>query len=306
MASLLEVIITFVGAILVLALAAQSLQEVIKSSIAIKSGARLTAMKRLVTESAIAAGLQTVDAEDIVKRLIERLGALGQPGLLKRNLRLDVVDKEKLRDLITELQPSRVRGLEGIAEPEGKAKLAKVGEQAYQWFDLSIDPVNDRHERRMKIGAIIAGAAVVLAVNADAFWIMDHARSDPAFRASVAVQVDSLSEDAMIIRAVDDTLEEDTTASDDLYERLMARRDSAVTRRGRRAMAAALGEGGLFPGYDDWKFEWKWVLGILISVLLVGLGAPFWHDLLSSVMGMKERVHARAKETEKNAEAKAS
>src|SRR5882724_1987531 len=136
MASLLEVIITFVGAILVLALAAQSLQEIIKSSIAIKSGARLTAMKRLVTESATAAGLQPADAEDIVKRLMTRLGALGQPGLLKRNIRLDVVDKDKLRDLIIDLQPSWVRGLEGVAEAEGKAKLVKVGEHAHKWFDL--------------------------------------------------------------------------------------------------------------------------------------------------------------------------
>jgi hypothetical protein len=302
MASLLEVIITFVGAILVLALAAQSLQEVIKSSIAIKSGARLTAMKRLVTESATAAGLQPGDAEDIVKRLIARLGALGQPGLLKRNIRLDVVDKEKLRDLIIDLQPSWVRGLEGVAEPEGKAKLVKVADHAHKWFDLSVDPVDDRHERRMKIGAVIAGAAVVLAVNADAFWIMDHARNDPAFRSAVATQADSMSADARLVQAINDTLNRDTTASDSLFEGLTARLDSATARRNSRALAALSGGAGLFPGYDGWKFSGKWLLGILISALLVGLGAPFWHDLLSSLMGVKERVQAQAQGAKKDAE----
>ncbi len=298
MASLLEVIITFVGAMMVLALAAQSLQEVVKSSVAIKSGARLTAVKRLIMESTLAAALQKEDGEDIIKRVIERLGNLGQPGVLKRNLRLDVVDADKLKQMIASVEPSAVRGLQGGDTAHGRAQLAKVADQAAQWFELSVNPVSNRHERRMKLGAILAGAVIVLAVNADAFWIMDHARNDPAFRSAVATRVDSLSADARIVQALDDTLARDTTASDSLHESLTARRDSAVARRNARALAAVSG-GGLFPGYTGWTFNWKWLLGILISVLLVGLGAPFWHDLLSSVMGIKQRVQARAKEAEK-------
>jgi len=302
MASLLEVLVTFVGAMLVLALAAQSLQEIIKASVGIKGGARQTALERLVMQSALGAGLNKPDGDDINKYLIDRLRALGQKGIWKTNLRLDVVDADKLRDLILELHPKDVRGLDGGDAGKGKAMLADVAERAHKWFPLSLDPVADRHERRMKIGAILAGAAVVLAVNADAFWILDHARNDPAFRTAVATQVDSLGADARVVEAIDDTLQTDTTLTNTQFEALLSRRDSAATRRDARALAALTGEGALFPGYTGWQFSRRWLLGILISVLLVGLGAPFWHDLLASVMGMKERVRAKAKEAVKDAE----
>ena len=39
----------------------------------------------------------------------------------------------------------------------------------------------------------------------------------------------------------------------------------------------------------------------LISTLLVGMGAPFWNDLLGSLMGVKERVQAEARVTRRSA-----
>ncbi len=55
MASLLETALTFVATMLLLALAAQSLQDVTKFAFAIKAWTRLTAVRRLVQESATAA-----------------------------------------------------------------------------------------------------------------------------------------------------------------------------------------------------------------------------------------------------------
>jgi hypothetical protein len=296
MASLLEVVITFVGAILVLALAAQSLQEIVKSVLAFKSWARLTAVRRLVNESARAVGLMTPDGEEIMDQVIERLRNLGQKGFFKGRVRLDVVDKKKLADLIAGLDHNRIAGLRALDAEIGKGRLAQVAEQTKKWFDLSVDPVTDRYRRRMQFGALVAGLAVVLVGNADAFWILRQARNDPAFREAVNVQATSLSATDSTVRALNDSLESDTTAEDSVWEPLAARRDSAVAQRDSLALGAVRGDRPLFPGYSkDWRFSLEWLTGILISALLVGLGAPFWHDLLESLVGMKDRIRQRAR-----------
>ena len=48
MSSMLEVLVTFIGVILILAFATQALQEVIKSAAGLKGGARMTALKGLI------------------------------------------------------------------------------------------------------------------------------------------------------------------------------------------------------------------------------------------------------------------
>ncbi len=300
MASLLEVVLTFVGAMLVLALVAQSLQEIIKSSVAFKSGLRFKAVRALIIESAKAVRLSADDGEDIVKALIKQLAALGQSAIRKeKSLRLDVIDADKLEALIAGLEPNDVRGLKG--QPKPPATLPQVGAQAKKWFDLSVNPVTDRHGRRMKLSALVTGAVVVAVVNADAFWIMDHARNDPAFRAKVATQVDSLGVAATAVRAIEDSMNADTTASDSVFEALSARRETLVQQRFAASRSAVMGEEGLFPGYAGWTFSFRWLFGILISTLLVGLGAPFWNDVLGSLTGVKDRVQTAAKALRKDA-----
>ncbi len=297
MVSLLQVVVTFVGVMLVLAMVAQSLQELVKSTGALKSGLRFKAVRALIIESAKAEGLTETDGEDIVKALIERLASLGQPAVRrKKSLRLDVIDAAKLEQLVSELPPDNVRSLKTVAEkPGGKKKMEEIGGRAKNWFDLSVAPVTDRHARRMKVAALITGGLVVLAVNADAFWIIEHARTDADFRANVATQMDSLNAQEDIVTALQDSIDADSTGSDSLFNVLSAQRDSVAGRSVAGFQAALAAASGLFPGYRGWSFKFRWLLGILISTLLVGMGAPFWNDLLGSLMGVKDRVQADAR-----------
>ncbi len=296
MASLLEVIITFVSAMFVLALVAQSLQEVVKAAFGIKGGTRLTAVERLVMEATRVSGLTPTDGKDIFGQVVEKLRALGQPGIRKNVARLDVVDANQLSDLILEIDHARITGLTGVTNPPPADRLTKVAEYAAKWFDVSVGSVKDRYRRRMQLSAVVAGAVVVIALNADAFWIVRQSRNDPAFRQAVQLSAESLTVAEHIAQALTDSLERDTTAADSVWEPLGARRDSAIAHRDSLVLAAVTGDSPLFRGYDKtWKFSFEWLIGILISALLVGLGAPFWHDLLESLFGFKERVRARAK-----------
>ena len=297
MVSLLQVVVTFVGVMLVLAMVAQSLQEVVKSTGALKSGLRFKAVRALILESAKAEGLTDAQGEDIMKALIKRLASLGQPAVRrKKSLRLDVIDAVKLEQLVSELPPDNGGvGKTDAEKAQHKKNMKDVGGRARSWFDLSVAPVADRHARRMKVAALFTGALVVLAVNADAFWIIEHARTDADFRATVATQVDSLNAKEDIVTALQDSIDADTTGSDSLFNVLSAHRDSVAGRSVAGLQAALAAASGLFPGYRGWSFTFRWLLGILISTLLVGLGAPFWNDLLGSLMGVKDRVQADAR-----------
>lgn len=296
MLSLLEVVLTFVGVMLILALIAERLQELVKASLALKSGTRLAAIRRLVIESARSKGLMPIDGQQIFEDLIERLRNLGQGGLRKSAVRLDSIDREQLSGLIKLVNSANVSGISGGKDEAAKTKLAEIGQQAEDWFDLAMRPVNDRHGRRMQIWSLAMALLVVGALNADAFAILKQARNDPEFRRVVAEQQARLQVADSEAKLVNDSLAAvpDTVKPDSARMKLLARRDSLVAGRDSLLFAAAQSP-TLFAGYPHgWEFSWAWLFGILFSAVLVSLGAPFWHDLLESLVGMKNRIRLQA------------
>lgn len=104
---------------------------------------------------------------------------------------------------------------------------------------------------------------------------------------SLAQQVRSLSDSAS--RRHGDTTATGGRAHADSLE---AARDSLSGALGR----VTTGQAGLVlgePGGQRWG-DIRWWIGIIASTLLVSLGAPFWHDLLETVFGLKNRIRAQA------------
>jgi hypothetical protein len=298
MVSLLEVLLTFAGVMLMLALVAERLQEILKASFALKSGTRLAAVRQLVIESARAKGLLPTDGQQIFDEVVERLRNLGQNGLRRKAVRLDALDKCQLSQLIAVVNHAKVSGLSGGKDDDGKDKLREIGQQAEQWFDLAVDPVDDRHRRRMQLWALGTALVVVGALNADAFGILNQARNDPAYRQAVAAQAAGLQHADSVVKLLGDSAAaaaKDSTTADSLRAKVAARRDTAVTRRDNLMLSSATGPTRLFAGYPKgWRFSWQWLLGMLLSAILVSLGAPFWHDVLESVLGLKNRIQLEA------------
>src|SRR6266545_2055149 len=200
MASLLEVLIAFVAVMLVLALAAQSLQEVIKIMFAVKSQTAVRALRGLLLES---------DGDAIFKTVVERLQGLGQNGVRKTALRLDTLSAEKLASLIETATPVAGSSLEPTVGSKSDDRLKEVAKRVIDWFPLAWDPVDDRYRRRMRGYAILSAAIVVIGFNADAFAVLKRAREDPSYRTAVtgaATQLDTLNERARRLR--------DTTGAD--------------------------------------------------------------------------------------------
>lgn len=261
MSSLLQALLTFVGVMMVLALAAQSIQEVAKTVFTLKGDAQLRAMKGLIEESIKLHGPKDVDPKKVLDAVTARLSNLGQKGWFK--VRLDELGAENLKDLIETLEPGAVSAAKGAAT---KAILGAIAAQAEKWYPLAVCPVDNRYRRRMRVVALLASAAVVVPLNAGADRIFNLARTDPAFRArvdSAAVHLGASPQDSTVGAAA----------------LVMVQQDSL----------------GMFvPLSRDNLGSFSWWIGILLSVLLVSLGAPFWHDLLESLFGFKNRIRAEA------------
>jgi hypothetical protein len=262
MSALLEVLLSFVGVMLVLALAAQSMQELVKVVFAIKGQTTRRALEGLLTEAARAEN-QPQSGPDLVDRIVERLRGLGQNGVRPGTVRLDSLSADRLTDLILHVDPRRIAGTKTLPEDAARVTLRRIADHVEAWFPLAMEPVADRYRRRMRGLSFVASAVVVLALNADALAIMRLSGDDPSFRGRVGVTAGGLAE----------------------------RRDSLDT----GALRAAADTSFLLGSLGDRRpRDPLWWVGIVLSTLLVSLGAPFWHDLLEALFGLKKRVQAQA------------
>src|SRR6266704_166617 len=290
MASLLEGVITFIGVMLVLSLAAQSLQEVIKIMFAVKGQARRQALEGLIAEATRAAGLRPGDSENLVADVVGRIRGLGQKGVRPGAIRLDSLTADELGTLIETVLPDTLPSLTSLAPDAAQDLLGQVAARAKTLFGVAMEPVEDRYGRRMRGLAVACAAVVVVGLNVDARYVFQEARLDPAYRAAIGATLP----EAQVIAQRRKAREDSIVAHPDLPDSVIARlRQEAQADRD--SVAAILGklQTGAFTIGSPEPRKWAslgWWVGILISVLLVSQGAPFWNDLLGTVLGLKNRL----------------
>lgn len=311
MESLLMTLVTFIGLMLVLALAAQSVQEVIKAMFTIKGQTALRGLQGLISEAAAKEG-QHASAANLIDAVQTRLKRLGQNGVRRGAVRLDSMSRELLASLISEADPSKIEGLRGIGRDEAECTLKRIADRTKEWYPLAMEPVDDRYRRRMRAYALLSSAIVVLGLNADAWTLLQRARTDPAFQAAVAadaIRLDSLSQRVERERAavqaelngltaggtgdVATRSPADTLTAPSRAQALLSTSDSL-----RRELARVVGRDNSVLFGTIGAFRWgdpTWWVGIVASILLVSLGAPFWHDVLEAVFGWKTKIRAQAK-----------
>jgi uncharacterized protein YidB (DUF937 family) len=287
MLSLLETLITFIGVMLVLALAAQSVQELVKIVFALKGQATLHGLRGLINEAVRAEGLGQ-SGDEILKGVTRRLQGLGQNGVRPKALRLDALTASQLADLVTHVDVQDVGTLRTVHGDAAQAVLKGVAERAVAWFPLAMDPVADRYRRRMRGVAFLSSAAVVWALNADALTIFRRAQDDDAFRQRISAATTDLSVLHTRVRDLGERCVEAPSACKALGPVLDSLNEGALRAAADTAFLAGI-TGPRRPKDPGW-----WV-GILLSTLLVSLGAPFWHDTLETMFGIKNRVRAQVK-----------
>ncbi len=181
-------------------------------------------------------------------------------------------------------------------------------EDCRKWFDLTQRAFQDHYQRRMKIWAHVLSAVVVVVLNANLISIYEQFSSNKVLREAAVQMASRLAatpRDSLIAPA---SSKQDTLArgSDSLVvggiENSIARINSLVQTQSFHIIRwntadgdpLSLRDGGairpmVFLADLGAAAKKNW-LGWILMTLLVGLGAPFWYDVLKTFMGLKNRA----------------
>ena len=225
------------------------------------------------------------------------------------SLRAVVVEAQKThedavkRKSTADIEASKITVQKALQKLNAFTRLPRVLNDIETWFDLTKKAFQEHYERRMKFWSVVLSALVVMAVNADVVDIyQEFARNKPRRDAVTAAMPELMKkvevtakktshDSAMSPSEIDSIMKR----NDRLIKSLLADSSFALIRwntpsgdplrydsslRGNFAIAVC----------DFWDAFKRNILGWLGMTLLVSLGAPFWYDLLKTVMGVKETL----------------
>ena len=224
--------------------------------------------------SALGAARKTLDAapdmiEETLLRLKEDAGNEAARALLKVQKALD--------PLYAELKAI-------IAAPQ---KLSQLPAKVELWYDTIMRSFDERYTRTMKSFALAISLIVVVLLNANLFDIYREISANDSKRDLIVQSGEQLTA----------KLREQPTASKEQINQTLEElaKQSNDDLRNSVSLHTALGFKGPRWIVDAWK-DPKWppaqkvvetVAGWLIMTMLLSVGAPFWHDALESLFGLK-------------------
>lgn len=185
-----------------------------------------------------------------------------------------------------------------------KAKLTEIE----GWFDTAMQGFEERYNRGMKTWSIVVGALVVIALNANVFTIYRNISKSDILRKSLVGaggRIGSLQEE---MAKQEKELENAKDADKPKLEKQIADNKQEIDKLvemysgfGFQPLSIKRLEtwfAGAFAPIDRWWLvrrgnDFKTLAGWLVMTMLLSLGAPFWHDALQSLFGVKNLLQKK-------------
>jgi hypothetical protein len=212
------------------------------------------------------------------------------------NTRKAVPGFSDFENAISALPASRIRDalLAQVVTAEGK--VDQLRGNVARWFDDSMDRVTGVYKRQLKVIGLLVAMAVAIGFNADVVRVATLLWHDSSLRAEVAAGGTQLI--ASVAQSVSHENKQNGGAS-----QAPGSPDSSskpVTPTSLTASQLQEAENELRPLPIGWtRSEWSEyqhdirrhiaakAAGILVTILAISLGAPFWFDLLSKVSNLR-------------------
>ena len=171
---------------------------------------------------------------------------------------------KELREMIARIDPyNPTRGvLLGLLDA-ADSRVGKLKRRVAEWFDAAMERVAGWYKRQVTWFLLALATVVTLAVNADTIRIAEQLWRDAALRGAVA----AAAEEAV---AAGDLGRLDERAELDTFP---------------------LGYPDGFPGSAGITF--RMIVGWLLTIAAISLGAPFWFDLLGKVARLRAAGRVR-------------
>ncbi|MDQ6666326.1 MAG: hypothetical protein M3Z23_18260 [Acidobacteriota bacterium] len=214
-----------------------------------------------------------IHREELTKLLMELASGAGPHKLedAPRRMLNDVLAANGIADPGAALSGIRTRAMQlEASNPElasyARQNLAILHEAASDfvakidsWFDGTIDRVTARFTFTTRGLTFVNGFLIAMLVQLDTTALVNRLSMDDALRSSLVQQAERI----------------DKTPLDSEKIRALARNDLIDV-----------------PTLDQWWDQWRWskVPGILISTMLLSLGAPFWYNSLKTLLRLRSSL----------------
>lgn len=170
------------------------------------------------------------------------------------------------------------------------------------WFDNTMDRVTANFTFEARVVTAVVAFLVCAWLQLDTVALVKRLSTDPSYRNAIVSQAKDmgvLAQDPQSNPAQTTSLPEPDKAKEQLVAKLAEVRNLSLipANPGFRYESKVFNALGLVQIEVPWfkavePGEWPWP-GLLLSWVLVSLGAPFWYDVLKNVMGLRSSL-ARA------------
>jgi hypothetical protein len=194
------------------------------------------------------------------EKLVEalQLNGIADPSAILTGIRARALDLERVAPQLAAAE----RQAAAVLEEANTEFVAKV----HAWFDGTMDRVSERFTQHARTVTLLASAVVVVALQLDTLSLVNRLSVDDNMRSALVQQ-------GMGIRA--NTLEDAHQLATDYAKAVNATGTLRVPRN-----------------TDEWLSHWENVNpgGLLISILLLSMGAPFWYNVLSRLIQLRSVI----------------
>jgi hypothetical protein len=232
----------------------------------------------------LAAGESAATLEPVAKKALEDLLAkngITDPGGTLKNIRAASLQFEASNPELA----NDVRHGMAILQEARSSFVAKV----HGWFDQTIDRVSSRFTVTARIVTFIASIVVATTVQLDTFALVNRLSVDDQFRIAAQKGADNL------LSATPNPAPASTTSGATGTPPASSPGTQPDTQTVQKRYYDLLSNYGMVALPTDWQ-TWrdKWTLGklpgILLSALLLSLGAPFWYGRLQDLLKLRSVV----------------
>ena len=234
---------------------------------------------------------------------------------IKKKIVLRELNKEQLKDVVGKLEEflksenidefKKVFGIDiSINEvkkeiqgdlDEIKAHLNTLKDKVENMYDNTREKISEVYETRIRYRALYFGIGLAFFVNADFFGIYNSLSKSQAIRAQFVAQTD-------IIRTKIDDLDKQIKKSEgkEIENKEVVKHEITKIKN----TLDNIKNSGLELGWTKKEFArvfkeekgggWTSVvyklIGLLVAGLLIGFGAPFWHDFIGTFTGLRKTL----------------
>jgi hypothetical protein len=214
-----------------------------------------------LNETATPEALKKDERKPKSKRKYERLSSYISPEVFAAAFKDLHAELTEVPAILQQLEALGVTG--AWTGPQGDLKKVE------RWFDGTMDRVSGWYRRKSQIATVVIAVFVAIGLNVSAVRIVERLEKEPTVRTALVAQAEAAKEES----TTEANLKEAGKAASGAYDKL-------------EAMKVPLLWGGenVPSGVSGWVTN---VLGWLLTIIAISLGAPFWFDALGKLANLR-------------------